>query len=209
MARAVLYFRVSTDTQTTSNQELPMRRHAAEQEWEVTELSDIASGTKATRPGYQRMLEMVRAGEVDVVFAWSVDRLGRSLKDFLALVEELNERKVRLVIHNGAGGGLDSSTPTGMLILNLLSAVAEWEAAWLRQRVAAGISRARAEGKRLGAEPLSAAQEAEILALRAKGFSHNRIAITTGRGGSSISRVLRKHDPLGRTGSRSKVKPKE
>src|SRR5207253_747233 len=127
-------------------------------------------------PGLARLPHAVSRREVDVVAAWSVDRLGRSLVHLLAILGELHAKGVDLYLHQQ---GLDTSTPAGKALFQMMGVFAEFERAMIRERVRAGLERAKAQGKKLGRrlndDPKRAA---EVRRLRAKGVGIGRVAKT-------------------------------
>ncbi|MGH1588980.1 recombinase family protein [Methylobacterium phyllosphaerae] len=155
MKRVAFYVRVSTaDGQTCENQILQLQEVAARSGWSVTATfrDDGISGAKGRdrRPGLDALLRTVTRREVDLVAAWSVDRLGRSLPDLISLLGELQGRGVDLYLHQQA---LDTSTPGGRMMFQMLGVFAEFERALIRARVMAGLERTRAKGTRLGRPP--------------------------------------------------------
>lgn len=166
MKRAALYIRVSTSTQTSENQRLQLVAAAKVRGWQVVSVFEDAgfSGSKGRekRPGLDAMMNAVSRGEIDVVAAWSVDRLGRSLRDLLNVLSELQEKSIDLFLHQQA---LDTTTPTGRAMFGMLSVFAEFEREVIRERVFAGLARARAEGKRLGRRRLEEADSAKASAI--------------------------------------------
>lgn len=149
--RAALYARVSTDQQTTDNQLLELREHAERKGWTTTDYIDEAvSGSKASRPALNRMMADAKAGRLDLVVVWRADRLGRSLINALVAIAELDAHGVQIV---SLKEGFDTKTPSGRLQMQLILAFAEYELESIRERIKAGISRARAQGTRLGRRP--------------------------------------------------------
>jgi DNA invertase Pin-like site-specific DNA recombinase len=153
--RVALYLRVSTGEQTTDNQMLELEAVAQRLGWNIiTILTDHAiSGAKGRdmRPGFDRLMTMVTRRDIDMVACWSVDRLGRSLQHLVGFLGEINARGVDLYLHTQ---GLDTSTPAGRAMFSMLSVFAEFERAILKERIMAGLARARAQGKRAGRPPL-------------------------------------------------------
>jgi DNA invertase Pin-like site-specific DNA recombinase len=155
--RAALYVRVSTADrgQTVENQLRPLEEAAVRLGWSIVSVhrDEGISGAKGRtqRPGLDALLRQVTRGEVDVVAAWSVCRLGRSLPDLVGLLGELQAKGVDLFLHQQA---LDTSTPSGRALFQMLSVFAEFESAIIRARVIAGVDRARAANKRLGRPPM-------------------------------------------------------
>jgi len=189
--RIALYARVSTDGQTTDNQLRELRAAAARQGWDVTvEFVDHGiSGTKGRRERAQfnALLNGVARREFDMVAAWSVDRLGRSLQDLVAFLADLQSKKIDLYLHQQA---LDTSTPSGKAMFGMLGVFAEFERSMIQERVRAGLARARAKGKRLGRPPCDADIEAKVRELAAEGMGKGRIARTLGIGVSVTQRIL-------------------
>jgi len=150
--RVALYARTSTvDDQTTENQIRELHAVAERHGWTVAAVFDdrgISGGTeREARPAMRRLLQAVARRDVDMVAAWAVDRLGRSLIDLLGFLEELRAKKVDLYLHQQ---GLDTSTPAGRAMFQMLGLFAEFERAMIRDRVRAGMARARSSGTKSG-----------------------------------------------------------
>lgn len=191
--RVALYLRVSTDGQTTRNQGRELREVARARGWEITKVydDDGVSGAKSReyRKAFDRMLKDAARGQFDIVAAWSVDRLGRSLQDLVAFLGELKALGTDLYLHKQA---LDTSTPSGRAMFGMLSVFSEFEREMIVERVRAGIARARAEGKTLGRPRVSAEVEDAIRNLRAEGRGMTAISKALGVGCSTVTRVLAK-----------------
>jgi DNA invertase Pin-like site-specific DNA recombinase len=171
MKRAVIYLRVSTVEQTTANQELALREVAERAGWQISKVykDHGISGAKGRdkRPGFDDMCRDAAKRQFDVVMAWSVDRLGRSLQHLVAFLGELHALGVDLFLHQQ---GLDTTTPAGKAMFQMLGVFAEFERSIIRERVRAGLVRARREGKRLGRPQIAAELENRIReALRTPG----------------------------------------
>ncbi len=146
--RAALYARVSTLDQEPENQLAELRRYVAARDWVPIEYVDQGvSGTKDRRPALDRLVADARRRQVDTVVVWRLDRLGRSLKHLVTLLDEFHAVGVGFV---SLGEGIDLHTPAGRLQLHILAALAEFERARIAERVAAGLARARQNGTRLG-----------------------------------------------------------
>lgn len=190
--RAALYLRVSTNDQTTKNQRRELTVVAKRQGWDVVQVfvDEGISGAKGRtqRPGLDAMLRGVARKDFDLVAAWSVDRLGRSLQDLVALLADLHSKNVDLYLHQQ---GLDTTTPSGKAMFQMLGVFSEFERAIIRERIKSGLARARAEGKVFGRPRVSGQVEAAIRAARRKGTGMRRIARELGVGVSTVQRISR------------------
>lgn len=191
--RVAIYTRVSTGGQTTANQ-LRELRAAAERlgHQVIAEFTDEGiSGAKGRegRPGLNKLLDGVTRGDFDKVMAWSVDRLGRSLPDLLTFMGELKAKGVDLYLHQQA---LDTSTPAGKAMFQMLGVFSEFEREIIRERVNAGLARAKAQGKTLGRpRDDNPKRHAAIRKLRRQKVGINKIARQLGIGVSSVQRLVR------------------
>ena len=146
--RAAIYARVSTSDQTCENQLLELRRYCEARGWRATEYVDAGiSGAKDRRPALDGLLKDANRRRFDVLVCWRLDRLGRNLRHLVTMLEDLNHVGVAFV---SLGEGIDCTTPAGKLQLHILAALAEFERERIRERVVAGLQRARAQGRRLG-----------------------------------------------------------
>jgi len=190
--RAAIYLRVSTDRQTLENQRQALQGVAERRGWEVVAVYSDAgiSGAKgrADRPGLDDMLKAAIKGGFDVVMAWSIDRLGRSLIDLLGTIQHLEGCSVDLYLDQQS---IDTTTPTGRLMFQICGAFAEFERSMIRQRISAGLSRAKAQGKRLGRPKVSSTMERRVRRHLAKGFGILKVAKTLGLGTGTVQRIKR------------------
>ena len=186
-----IYLRVSTSKQDTDNQRRELEAVAARSGWHVERVYEDAgiSGAKGRdkRPGLDAMLKAVNAKEFDMVAAWSVDRLGRSLTDLLGILQGLHDKGVDLFLHQQ---GLDTSTTAGKAMFQMLGVFAEFERGIMRERVNAGLARAKAKGTKLGRRPVKASIEARIRELKAEGMGIPKIGRTVRVGTSVVQRVV-------------------
>ena len=190
MKRVAIYLRVSTTRQDTDNQRRELEAVAERSGWEVVRIyEDVISGAKGRdkRPGLDSMMKAVNAKRFDMIAAWSVDRLGRSLTDLLGILQGLHDKKVDLFLHQQ---GLDTSTSAGRAMFQMLGVFAEFERGIIRERVNAGLARARQNGTKLGRRRVKASVEAGIRELRAKGNGILKIGRTLGVGTSVVQRVV-------------------
>lgn len=188
--RACLYVRCSTDGQTVENQLRELQAVADRLGWTVVAtFSDHGiSGTKGRdqRPGFDQMLKGIARKEFDLVAAWSVDRLGRSLQHLVSFLAEINAKGVDLYLHTQ---GLDTSTPAGRALFGMLSVFSEFERSILVDRVKSGVNRAKAQGKHCGRPPLAAAKTDAIRELLGTGLSMAQIAKKLKVGVATVHRV--------------------
>ncbi len=146
--KAAIYARVSTLEQNCDNQLLELRRYVEARGWTVQEYVDRGvSGAKDRRPALDRLVTDAKRRRFDVLVCWRLDRLGRNLRHLVTMLEELQHVGVAFV---SMGEGIDCTTPAGKLQLHILAALAEFERGRIRERVLAGLQRARAQGRRLG-----------------------------------------------------------
>jgi DNA invertase Pin-like site-specific DNA recombinase len=189
--RVVFYLRVSTGGQTVENQRRELAQAAKQRGWTVVEIyaDNGFSGAKGRdkRPAFDRMCKDAAAGKFDIIAAWSVDRLGRSVLHLAQFIEDIRAAGVGLFLLKQ---GLDSETPTGRAMLGMCSVFAELEREIIRERIHAGLARARSQGKTLGRKPVSARIEERIRELRAKGYGKLKIARELKCGVSTVQRVL-------------------
>jgi DNA invertase Pin-like site-specific DNA recombinase len=186
-----LYARVSTDGQTTENQLQELRKVAKRNGWKIIEefVDHGISGSKGRdqRPAFDEMCKGVIRKEIDMVMSWSVDRLGRSLQHLVSLLEELQSKKVDLYLHQQ---GIDTTTPAGRMMYQMLGVFSEFERAMIRERINAGLARARSQGKTLGRPRVSLKVENKIKKLRATGKGIRKIASELRVGVSTVMRVV-------------------
>lgn len=159
--RVALYARTSTHDQHVDAQLVALRAYCRGRRWRVrgTFVDDGVSGARAQRPALDRLKRS--AARFDVVVAWRLDRLGRSVKHLVLLLDDLAKLEVQVVTVNDA---IDLTTPAGRLTMHVLAAVAEMERATIRDRVTAGLAAARTRGVRLGRprKPITARQLAAV-----------------------------------------------
>lgn len=191
--RVALYARVSTDGQTVENQLQDLEAVALREGWEIVErfIDKGISGAKGRdgRPAFDRLCKGVVRGEFDLVASWSVDRLGRSLQDLVGFLSELQAKKVNLYLHKQ---GLDTGTPAGKMLFQMLGVFSEFERSMIVERVKAGLKRAKAQGKVLGRPRISPAVESQIISLRGtQRLGMRAIARALGVGNCTVQRVIK------------------
>ena len=189
MKRAALYMRVSAIDQHPETQLLDLRQMAVQRGYEVVaEFTDKISGTKAKRPGLDQMMADARRGRFDVVLVWASDRIARSVKHFLDVLDELNRIGVEYVSFRE---NIDTGGPLGRAIVVIIGAIAELERSLIVERVRAGMRRARLEGQRIGRTPL-VLDNLAIQQDRQRGQSIREIAKGHSVSTATIQRALRK-----------------
>ena len=191
MKRAALYLRVSSVDQHPETQLYDLRQLAAQRGLEIVkEYTDRISGAKARRPGLDELMRDGRRGRFDVVLVWASDRIARSVKHFLEVLDELNRLEIEFVSFRE---NIDTGGPLGRAIVVIIGAIAELERNLIVERVRAGMRRARLEGRHIGRPSLALDRDA-ILRDRRHGDSLGTIARNHGISRTTVHRVLSEHD---------------
>lgn len=190
--RVGVYLRVSTADQTVENQRQDLMRVATQRGWEIVEeyIDHGISGAKGRdkRPAFDRLAKAAAQGRLDIVAAWSIDRLGRNLGHLVQFTNELHQQGVDLYLHQQQ---VDTSSAAGRAFLQMAGVFAEFERAIIIERINAGIARARSQGKRLGRPTsVTAKTEQQIRDLHIAGLGMRKIAKQLGCGTSKVQRVL-------------------
>lgn len=189
--RVGLYLRVSTAGQTVENQRQDLLRVAEQRGWELAEeyIDHGISGAKGRdkRPAFDRMCTDASRGKLDVIAAWSIDRLGRSLANVAGFLAEMQQQNIAVYLHQQ---NVDGTTSAGKAMLGMAAVFAEFERSVTIERINAGLARARKQGKRLGRPTIDTKTEARIHQLREKGYGILRIGRELGIGTSTVQRVL-------------------
>jgi len=190
--RAAIYARVSTGEQTPENQLIRLRELATRAGYEVVgEYVETVSGASQSRPELDRMMRDAARRRFDVLLAWDVSRLGRSLTQLVGLFEALRALGVDLILEQQ---GVDTSTPAGRALLGMAAVFAEFERAMIVERTKAGMERARARGAQIGRAPVGDGTVAAIRSLRAQGVSMDKIARQLKVGKGVSQRVCQQFD---------------
>jgi DNA invertase Pin-like site-specific DNA recombinase len=188
MKRAALYMRVSTFDQHPETQLYDLRQLATARGLAiVAEYTDTISGARSKRPGLDDMMNDVRRGRFDVVLVWACDRVARSTRHFLEVLDELNHLNVEFISFREQ---IDTGGPLGRAIVIIVGAIAELERNLIIERVRAGMRRAKLEGRHIGRRPLVLDRTA-ILRDRIQGLSLSKIARAHNVSKATIQRVLR------------------
>ena len=187
MKRAALYLRVSSLDQHPETQLYDLRQMAEQRGYEIVkEYTDRISGVKARRPGLDELMRDARRGRFDVVLVWASDRIARSVKHFLEVLDELSHLGVEFVSFREQ---IDTGGPLGRAVVTIIGVVAELERSLIIERVRAGMRRARLEGRQIGRKPLVLDREA-ILIDRQCGHSLGQIAKAHRISRATVHRVV-------------------
>lgn len=192
MKSVALYARVSTADQTTENQLIELREVASKSGWIIQQeyVDHGVTGAKSARerPAMTKLMQAITRREFDGILVWDVSRLGRSLQDLISVLGDIRSKSIDLYIHKQ---GLDTSTASGKMMFQMLGVFAEFEREVIRERIKAGLARAKAEGKKLG-RPSNVNDKvvASVNQLRAQGMSICKIAKTLRIGVGTTSKIL-------------------
>ncbi len=193
MKRAALYLRVSTLDQHPETQAHDLRTLAAQRSLEIVHqfVDHGVSGARVRRPALDEMMTAAHRRDFDVVLVWAADRLARSTKHFLEVLDELNRLGIEFVSFRE---NLDTGGPLGRAVVVIVSAIAELERSLIIERVRAGMRRAKLEGRHLGRKPLEV-DRAALLRDRARGLSLGQLAKTHRISRTSVARILKQCAP--------------
>jgi DNA invertase Pin-like site-specific DNA recombinase len=187
MKRAAIYMRVSTVDQHPESQLNDLEQMAQQRSYEIVErYTDRITGTRARRPGLDQMMADARRGKFDVALVWASDRLARSVRHFLEVLDELNHLNVEFISFRE---NIDTSGPLGRAVVVIIGAIAELERSLIVERVRAGMRRAKLDGTRLGRPPLHIDREA-LARDRALGYSFGKLARLHSISRTSVIRAL-------------------
>jgi DNA invertase Pin-like site-specific DNA recombinase len=189
MKKCALYARVSTVEQRVQSQVYDLRQLAQQRGFEVVAeyIDEGISGTKARRPGLDALMTDARKRKFSVVLVAAFDRMARSTKHFLQVIDEFDSLGIEFVSRRE---NVDTSGPMGRLFLTLIGSIAELESELIRERIRAGMRRRRLEGYRLGHQPLDVDREA-IVADRLSGMSLTQTAKKYRVSRASVIRFVR------------------
>jgi putative DNA-invertase from lambdoid prophage Rac len=191
--RVAIYVRVSTESQIHDSQESELQDYCQRRGWNRIEyFRDIASGAKQDRSGLNDLMQKVRRGKVDIVLAFKLDRLARSLGHFAQIIAELQTHQTALVVPTQ---GIDTSNgnPAAHLQLNILAAVAQFERELITERVRAGVAAAKARGVKMGRPSINRHKKLQVVELSASGKKPSEIAEKLRIAYSSVTEILREH----------------
>lgn len=187
MKTCAIYSRVSTNDQSCEIQIKELQEFAHRRGWNVVAVfEEKKSGTTANRPQLKQLQKLVAERKIDIILCWKLDRLFRSLRDLLTTLQNWSEMGVELV---SLRDNIDMSTSSGRLLMQIVGAFGEFEAALIRERVCSGIENARKKGIKLGRPPLIADPQ-QAKSLRSKGLTIRAIAKELKLSVGSIQKLL-------------------
>lgn len=190
MIRAGIYLRIATD-QDAETQLGELEIVAARSEWEIVEVyrdADVSGGKgRDKRPAFNRLIKDATTRKINMIAAWSVERLGRSLQDLVTQLTDLQALECDLYLHQQ---NLDTSTPAGRAVFQMCRVFAEFERGIVRERVLAGLPRAKVKEPMMWHRPAKLSDEVRIRELRAEGMSVLKIGRALRIGTSVVQRVL-------------------
>jgi DNA invertase Pin-like site-specific DNA recombinase len=173
MKRVIIYARVSTREQNPDMQLQDLRTYAEVRGFQVIqEYVDYASGSKNDRENYQRLLDDIRKRKADMVLVWKFDRFARSTRELINALEEFNSLGVDFVSYKE---NIDTSTPTGKILFTMISAFAEFEREILRERVIAGMEKAKVRGVKIGRPEIPLFIKKKVMELKRDGYTYKQI----------------------------------
>ncbi len=190
-----IYVRVSTSGQRTDSQKKELLTYCRGRRWKgIAVYEDKMSGGSTARPHLEKLMQDMRAGKIERLLCFKLDRLGRSLTHLALILDEMNRLQIPLIC---IGQGIDTNTdsPAGRLQLNVLMAVAEFERGIIKERVNAGLKAAKARGVRLGRPATLPSRRAEVLTLKEEGLGLREIARRLSMPASSVHSILHSLPP--------------
>ena len=191
MEKVVVYGRVSTNDQTTENQLIKLKEIISTNDWDLIDVyvDEGISGSKGRekRPEFDRLCKDMVRRKFNRIMVWDVSRLGRSLQHLVEFLNEVISVNCNLYIHQS---GLDTSTPSGRMMFQMVGVFSEFERSMISERVKLGLLRVQKNGKKLG-RPNKITDEikTEVKYLLDQGFSYTKIQEQTGVPPSTISRI--------------------
>ena len=173
MKHVIIYARVSTKEQNVDMQLSDLKSYAELRKLKIVEVYvDYASGAKSDRLNYQKLFNDVRKRKTDVVLVWKFDRFARSTKELINALEEFNNLGVDFISYKE---NVDTSTPAGKILFTMISAFAEFERAIIRERVKAGMEKAKARGTRIGRPKIPPFTKQKVIRLKETGLPYKEI----------------------------------
>lgn len=189
MKRVIIYARVSTREQNVDMQIIDLRQYAKARKLKIVhEYVDYASGAKSDRENYRKLFDDVRKRKTDIVLVWKFDRFARSTRELINALEEFNNLGVDFISYKE---NIDTSTPAGKILFTMISAFAEFERAIIRERVIAGMEKAKARGARIGRPKIPPFTIEKVLEMKEHGNSYKEIIKKLKISKSAYYKILR------------------
>ncbi len=193
--KVALYCRVSTSTkdQTTENQVRELKSYCERMDYEIVKIyEDEVSGAKSRekRPAYSELCKDAFLKKFDIVIGWDVSRFGRSMKEFVSFLSDMDEKGIGVI---AVKNGLDTSSSSGRMMMKLIGVLEEWNREMLIERTNARLARTVANGTKLGRKKITNdTMTAKILELRTAKKSIRAIASEVGVSTATVQRELKK-----------------
>lgn len=193
--RVAVYARVSTrdqkERQTIQNQILALRTFSRERGFKICReyVDEGISGAKESRPMLDELMSDAAIGKFEIVLVWSFDRFARSTRQLLDALEKFRKFGVDFIAYQTR---IDTSTAVGKMFFTFMAAIGEFEREMIRQRIKAGLDRARLKGKRLGRRPWKLSSKKQVFVLKSKGRNSSQIAAELNISRSYVSKIISK-----------------
>jgi len=173
MKRVIIYARVSTKEQNVDMQITDLRQYAEARKLKVVrEYIDYASGAKTDRTNYKKLFDDARKRRTDIILVWKFDRFARSTRELINALEEFNNLGVDFISYKE---NIDTSTPADKILFTMISAFAEFERAIIRERVIAGMDKAKSRGVRIGRPKIPPFTVQKVLEMKELGAGYKEI----------------------------------
>jgi DNA invertase Pin-like site-specific DNA recombinase len=187
--RVTIYARVSTKEQSVEMQLRDLKRYAKDRDLSLVKVyEEKASGMRADRPQFQKLLDDVRKRRTDAVLIWKLDRLARSTRELLNRLEEFRALGVELISYTE---NIDTATAAGKALFSMVAVFAEFENDIRRERITAGMELAKTKGKRIGRPALPHSEVAQVKQLRKEGLPDSEIIRRTGLSRNTVKKYAR------------------
>ena len=196
--QVAIYLRVSTTSQDTTNQLIPLKEYANKMNYKVVKVysDDGISGAKSRneRPSLDLMLKDATKGHFTKILCYDISRLGRNIQHLITILNDMQSMQCNIFFLTQ---GIDTSTVHGKMIFSMMGVLAEWERGIIQERINAGLKRARYEGKKLGRpSSINDSLVTAVKLLREKGLGIRKIATELKIGVSTTMRIIKQIEPL-------------
>lgn len=190
--KIAIYARVSTEDQNLENQLEQLKGYCDRMDYEIYDIyKDKISGSKESRPGFNKLMQDSRKKRFDAVLCWKLDRLGRSLEHLISIIKEWKKRGIDLICYQQ---NIDTTNASGKLMFQIIGAFAEFERNMIRERTKAGLERARKQGKKLGRPSTSEYHKKKILDLYDKLGSIKKVSEQVNKSYGTVYKIIKKRE---------------